>query len=76
MEENNETAARPTATDRAMQILLIEAVCVLILLAGVMAIKFFWKETFTDLADWYGQNICADTDVQEVLEPPENSDAV
>jgi hypothetical protein len=39
-----------------------------IILISVLIIKYFFKSTYEDLKAWYKEDICANTDIQEVLE--------
>lgn len=45
-----------------------ECICVLIVLLSFFVIKFFFVKQYNELLKWYNENICVDTDVNEVLE--------
>lgn len=48
--------------------LIIEGVFVLILLSGVVFIKFFIPETFLELEELYKQKFTTDTSISEVID--------
>ncbi len=48
--------------------LIIEGVFVLILLSGVVFIKFFIPETFLELEEFYKQKFITDTSISEVID--------
>ncbi|MBR3908842.1 MAG: hypothetical protein IKJ50_03875 [Clostridia bacterium] len=48
--------------------LIIEGVFVLILLSGVVFIKFFMPETFLELEELYKQKFTTDTSISEVID--------
>lgn len=50
------------------KVLIIQTVCVIVILSGVFAVKYFFKDEFSKVAEFYVQNIMADTDIAEVLE--------
>ena len=39
-----------------------------VILLSVIAVKYFFKGTYPSLKEWYNTNICAETDVGEVIE--------
>lgn len=47
---------------------IVQSICVLIILASVLVIKYFFKGTFQKIETFYKQEIMADTKVSEVLE--------
>lgn len=49
-------------------IIITEAVVTLIILLSVLAVKYFFKGTYSSLKEWYSVNICAETDINEVLD--------
>lgn len=67
MEETNQPK---TITDKWFKIIVTQALCVLIILLTITIVKFFFKGTFSKLKVWYTQNICAQTDVNEVIQEP------
>lgn len=52
-------------------ILISEAIVTLIIIFSVLAVKYFFKDTFTQLAQWYSTNICAETEADEVKRLPD-----
>lgn len=40
----------------------------LIILLSVLTVKYFFKGTYLSLKEWYSVNICAETDINEVLD--------
>ncbi len=48
--------------------IIVQSVCVLIILSGVVVIKYFFKANFTKIEKFYIDNITADTKISEVLE--------
>lgn len=55
----------------AAGMLITEAIVTLIIIFSVLAVKYFFKDTFTQLAKWYGENICAETEADEVTRLPD-----
>lgn len=49
-------------------IIITEAVVTLIIILSVLAVKYFLKGTYLSLKEWYSVNICAETDINEVLD--------
>ena len=72
MEEAEEK--RVPAVERLAQMILAEAVCVAILLLAAVAVKYIFKDRAADFQDWYNRELCAETDINEVLSS-EASDA-
>jgi hypothetical protein len=50
-----------------INIIITQALCVLIILLAVLLLKYFFKPEFSKLKGWYQKNICNDTYVEEVL---------
>lgn len=50
------------------KVLIIQTICVLIILSAVVVMKYFFKGQFSKIAEFYNQNIMADTYIAEVLE--------
>lgn len=48
-------------------IIITETAVTLIILLSVLAVKYFFKGTYLSLKEWYSLNICAETDINEVL---------
>ena len=53
---------------RFSEILITQKIAMVIILISVLIIKYFFKSTYEDLKAWYKEDICANTDIQEVLE--------
>lgn len=49
-------------------IIITQITVTLIILLSVLAVKYFFKGTYLTLKEWYGVNICAETDINEVLD--------
>ena len=49
-------------------IIITEAVVTLIIILSVLAVKYFFKGTYQSLKEWYTASICAETDLNEVLD--------
>lgn len=54
-------------TDNLARLIIAQTVCVLFIIFSVLVIKYFFKGTYKQLARWYNENICVDTDINEVL---------
>ena len=50
-----------------MHIIITQAICVSIILIGILITKYFFKATYSDIKEWYEINIQNDTDINEVL---------
>ncbi|MGN0493998.1 MAG: hypothetical protein ACI4F7_10150 [Acutalibacteraceae bacterium] len=44
------------------------AIVTAVILLSVLTVKYFFKGTYSSLKNWYSANICAETDVNEVIE--------
>lgn len=53
---------------RFSEILITQIIAMVIILISVLIIKYFFKSTYEDLKAWYKEDICTNTDIQEVLE--------
>ena len=49
-------------------IIIAEAAVVLIFLAALSLMKYFFKDCYGGIKDWYGTALCAETDIKEVIE--------
>ena len=49
-------------------IIITQMTVTLIILLSVITVKYFFKSTYPSLKEWYSVNICAETDINEVLE--------
>ncbi len=63
MEEREKTSA-----DSYMKICIVQSVFVIAVILSVLATKYFFKGTYQKIKNWYEQNICVSTDVNEVME--------
>lgn len=63
MEEKQKISA-----DTYMKISIVQAVFVLAVILSLVITKYFFKNTYTQIKQWYEQNICVSTDVNEVME--------
>lgn len=57
-----------TFFDWFYKVIIIQTVCVLIILSGVLVVKYFFKNEFSKVREFYNENIMADTYIAEVLE--------
>ena len=51
-----------------IHITVTQLICVTIIIICLLATKFFFKGTYTEIKQWYQENICNDTDINEVLQ--------
>ncbi len=49
-------------------IIIAEAAVVLIFLLTLTALKYFFKDYYAEVKEWYGVSLCAETDIKEVIE--------
>ncbi len=49
------------------KVFIIQAVYILIMLSTVLILKYFYKEEFKNVQDFYQEYIISNTDVNEVL---------
>lgn len=54
--------------DYIYKIIITQAICMGIILASIMLIKYISKSTYTELKNFYETYICDDTTITEVLE--------
>lgn len=59
---------KPEVSDKSAQIIIVQAICVALIILTVVVIKYFFKDTYADIKEWYSKNICVETSVSEVLE--------
>lgn len=57
-------------------IIITQAIVTAVILLTVLTVKYFFRGTYQDLKEWYTANICAETDVNEVMETGGESDEV
>lgn len=46
---------------------IVQSVCVLIILASVIIMKYFFKGTYSQLENFYREEILSDTKISEVI---------
>ena len=49
------------------KVIILQAVCVLLIILSVLAVKYFYKSEFKKVQAFYYENIAVDTDINEVL---------
>ncbi|MBQ6848247.1 MAG: hypothetical protein IJO62_04995 [Clostridia bacterium] len=54
--------------DMYINIIITEALCVVVILLTVLTLKYFFKSDFKDFEKWYEREITADTRIEEVIE--------
>ncbi len=52
---------------RIYELIIIQSICVVIFICGVLCCKYFFKNTYKQIENWYMDNITVDTDINEVL---------
>lgn len=57
-------------------IIITQAIVTAVILLTVLTVKYFFRGTYQDLKEWYTADICAETDVNEVMETGGESDEV
>lgn len=65
MEENEIILQKPK--NRLADIIITQAVCVIIILLTLTVIKYFFKSHFEEIKKWYNLHICSDTNISEIL---------
>lgn len=53
--------------DKVLPLIIAQSVFVLIIISSVLVLKYFFKSTYLQVKNWYSQNVCVDTDINEVL---------
>lgn len=49
------------------KVVILQAICVLLIILSVLAVKYFYKSEFEKVREFYNDYIAVDTDVNEVL---------
>ncbi len=49
------------------KVIILQGICVLLILLGVLTIKYFFKGEFGQVQSFYQNYIAVDTDINEVL---------
>ncbi|MGN0451439.1 MAG: hypothetical protein ACI4FN_04930 [Acutalibacteraceae bacterium] len=57
-------------------IIITQAIVTAVILLSVLTVKYFFKGTYRDLKEWYTADICAETDINEVMETGGESDEI
>lgn len=66
MDENDILETRPA--DKVFKIIIAQAVTVILLILIFTAVKYFFADCYAELRVWYEENLCAETETDEVLE--------
>lgn len=74
METQENTLKEPRG--RFTEIVITQCICVAIILISLLVTKYFFKGTYAEIKEWYNENICIGTDINEVLESDGEQDAV
>lgn len=56
--------------------IVTEAVVAAVILAAVLTVKYFFKDTYSSLKKWYNSDVCAETDINEVLKTDGEADEI
>jgi hypothetical protein len=59
-------------SERWISVLITRLICAGLIIITVLVIKYFFKDTYKDLKEWYEIYICDQTDVDEVLSGDKN----
>lgn len=46
----------------------------MLILLTVLVVKYFFKGTYNQVKEWYSQNICVDTDIEQVISDGETDE--
>lgn len=47
---------------------LIESILAVLLILGVLGIKFFFKEQYIEIKKWYAENLTVDINISEIID--------
>ena len=53
--------------DNYIKLLITQGIIALIIILGVVVIKFGFKDVYKEFQDWYKDNVLVDTDINEVI---------
>ena len=53
--------------DYLYKIVITQVICVVLIMACILVVKYFFKSTYIELKNFYEIYICDDTSVEEVL---------
>lgn len=54
--------------DYLLKIIITQFICMAVIIGVCLGVKFFFKETYKELKNWYQTEICDDTDTRLVTE--------
>lgn len=63
----DEISPKKSSIDYIYKIIITEILCVVIILAAVIVVKYAFKDTYKELKEWYETYICDETSIDEVL---------
>lgn len=70
----NDEILTPKKRDCFPHIIITQSICVVIILLTVLVVKYFFKGTYNQVKEWYSQNICVDTDINQVISDGETDE--
>ena len=62
-----EEEINPRPSSQLANIIITQAICIALILIAVLITKYFFKDTYNELKIFYEQQICDDTDINEVI---------
>ncbi len=74
MENTENKTAR--ARNYYISIMITQFICVLILLLSVICMKYFFKGTYSRVKEFYVNELCSDTDINEVLQAGDENNEI
>jgi hypothetical protein len=57
-----------------LHIIVTQIICVSLILISLLTANFFLKNTYKELKNWYNENICNDTNIDEVLKSGDSNE--
>lgn len=54
--------------DYLLKIIITQFICMAVIIGVCLGVKFFFKETYKELKNWYQTEVCDDTDIRLVTE--------
>ncbi len=54
--------------DVFFSVALLESILAVLLILGILAVKFFFKEQYIEMKKWYTENITVDTNVSAIID--------
>lgn len=70
----NDEILTPKKRDCFASIIITQSICVVLILLTVLVVKYFFKGTYNQAKEWYSQNICVDTDIEQVISDGETDE--